>query len=227
MNINTEWKNKRADLFWSEVAATDHVLQVYEDENVFMNTLAGFVGAGINAGDSCIIIATKEHLQLLESRLKSYGVHVDSLLSENRYFPEIAEELLEKFMVGDMPDAKLFEITLESLLKKARGRGRKVRAFGEMVGILLKQGNVPATIRLEQLWDEFSHKHSLSLLCAYQKNLFHDDKQYTLYDICCNHSKMISGVRDQLKEVMYCDLSKVSSSPVMLQNNYLKGGLSA
>src|SRR5687767_14618384 len=112
MNISTEWKNKKADVFWSEVAATDHVLQVYEDENVFMNTLAGFVGAGINSGDSCIIIATPEHLQILEARLKSYGVHVESLLSENRYFPLNAEEVLAKFMVDDMPDQKLFESTI-------------------------------------------------------------------------------------------------------------------
>src|SRR5687768_3073175 len=93
-----EWELCNTDVFWGEIAPCDHVLQVYENDGVFLDTLAGFVGGGINAGDCCIVIATDGHLKALHDRLVSYGIHVNNLVSENRYIPLNAEETLAKFM---------------------------------------------------------------------------------------------------------------------------------
>src|SRR5687767_5084502 len=103
-----DWKIKKPQDFWGEIAPCEHVLQIYETNEAFLNTLAGFVGDGINSNDCSIVIATRAHLDALESRLISHGVNVDSLVSEDLYIPIDAEEALAVFMVNDWPDPALF-----------------------------------------------------------------------------------------------------------------------
>src|SRR5829696_6201890 len=98
-DYDQNWQRKETSIFWGEIAPCDHVVQIYENDSVFLDTLAGFVGCGINAGDGVIVIATKTHLQALNSILPSFGVHVDTLVSDDQYLPLDAEETLSQFMV--------------------------------------------------------------------------------------------------------------------------------
>jgi hypothetical protein len=200
------WKQVQADIFWGEIAPCDHVLQVYENEGVFIDALAGFVGSGINANEACIVIATHIHLKALEARLKSYGLQIDTLISENRYIPLNAEETLARFMINGWPDDTLFMNTVSELLQKAKGnKNRKVRAFGEMVALLWAQGNNGATVRLEHLWNEFCSKETFCLFCAYPKAGFTEDINNSFNHICTAHSKMIAGSEKQLIQISYTD----------------------
>jgi hypothetical protein len=49
---------------------------------------------------------------------------------------------------------------------KRSGRFKTVRAYGEMVNLLWTH-NLPAALRLEELWNEVIQELSLSLFCAY------------------------------------------------------------
>src|ERR1051326_3684376 len=111
------------------IAPCDHVVQIYDDDEVFVDMLAGFTGDGINTGDCVVIIATTAHLIALEKKLESFGVQVDVLISDNRYIPLNAEKCLAKFMVNGWPDEKLFTEFICQLLEQARGDNRRVRAF--------------------------------------------------------------------------------------------------
>jgi hypothetical protein len=212
MNTNTtldEWQQTKADIFWGEIAPCDHVLQIYENDEVFIDALAGFVGGGINSNDSCVVIATDVHLKALEARLESHGIHISTLVSENRYIPLNAEETLSKFMVNGWPDEALFHQTVSEVINKARGKQRrKVRAFGEMVAILWAQGSNGATVQLEHLWNDFCEKEPLCLFCAYPKAGFTEDIKESLDHICCAHSKMIAGTEKQLTEIFYKETYK-------------------
>src|SRR5688500_17572825 len=108
MNSINEWQRTSAENFWGEIAPTDHVVQIYENDQVFLDTLSGFIGGGINAGDCVIIIATKDHLKALDTQLLSYGVHVSTLVEDDRYIPLDAQKTLDKFMVNGWPDETLF-----------------------------------------------------------------------------------------------------------------------
>ena len=204
--LNTNWEHSRADNFWGEIASCDHVVQFYDNDQIFLDSLAGFVGGGINAGDSCIIIATDAHLKALQHRLLDFGVHTDPLISSDRYIPLNAEETLSKFMIDGWPDEKLFNQTVSAVLTRAGFRKRRIRAFGEMVALLYAQGNVGATVQLEHLWNKFCSQKSFCLFCAYPRNGFGYDKNNSLSHICCAHSKMISGSERQLSEVIYRDI---------------------
>ena len=71
-------------------------------------------------------------------------------------------------MVNGLPDPALFKATVGGLIQKARAAGRypRVRAYGEMVNLIWRE-DVPATARLEELWNEVINVHRISLFCAY------------------------------------------------------------
>lgn len=187
------WIKTSEQIFWGEIAPCDHVVQIYENDTVFLDLLSGFVDNGIRTGECVIIIATKAHLMELEKRLDVLGYSVSHLISKNQYVPLDAEEILSQFMVNDWPDQNLFNHMVGEVLTRAKGNGRKVRAFGEMVAILWANGHVGATIRLEQLWNKFCEKEAFCLFCAYPKSGFTQDARESIVHICGAHSKMIAS----------------------------------
>jgi hypothetical protein len=201
------WQKSSTDIFWAEIAPSDHVLQIYENESAFSDTLTGFVGGGINAGECVIIIATRQHLQELDKRLTSFGISTSTLIQDNRYIPLDAEETLQKFMVDGWPDEDLFFKTVSGLLLKANAKKRRVRAFGEMVAILWAKGMNGATVQLEHLWNKFCATQSFALFCAYPKNGVTEDLAESLENICACHSKLIHGSDNSLTEVMYREIT--------------------
>ncbi|MCE3283682.1 MAG: hypothetical protein K0Q66_2419 [Chitinophagaceae bacterium] len=201
---HTKWIKADTEIFWGEIAPTDHVVQIYENDEIFLDTLAGYVGGGIKNDDTVIIIATGEHLALLEKRLESFGIHVNHLVTEDRYIALDAEETLARFMVNGWPDQALFNKTVSAILTKAKKRDKKIRAFGEMVAVLWSQGLNGATVQLEHLWNEFCASQEFCLFCAYPKTGFtNGDLSASLDHICCAHSKMINGAVPGLREVHY------------------------
>ena len=85
------------------------------------------------------------------------------------------DEILSKFMGGSTPDWQLFRLHVGGLIARAgagraRSKGaprRRVRAYGEMVDVLWRDGNADAAVRLEELWNELAEVHRFDLLCAY------------------------------------------------------------
>jgi MEDS: MEthanogen/methylotroph, DcmR Sensory domain len=197
----------KADVFWGDIATREHVLQIYENEGVFLDALTGFVGGGIDADDSCIVIATDYHLTALEKRLGSYGVKIEALVDDRRYIPLNAEETLSRFMINGWPDENLFNEAIATILQTVRNcTDRRIRAFGEMVAILWAHGNNRATVRLEHLWNKFCNKEKFCLFCAYPKSGFTKEIAESMHHICCAHEKMIGGSEKQLTEIFYREI---------------------
>src|SRR4026207_684549 len=89
-----EWETSNIQVFWGEIAPCDHLVQVYENEKIFLDTLEGFAGTGFLANDSVVIIATSKHLDALNSRLRSQGFDLNALIEADHYIPIDAQDLL-------------------------------------------------------------------------------------------------------------------------------------
>lgn len=205
--MNNHWEQTDVDIFWGEIAPYEHVVQIYENDGIFLDALAGFVGGGIKANECVVVIATSAHLEALAQRLHSYGILVQTLIEDDRFLPLDAEETLSKFMVDGWPDPILFQKTISEVLEKGTCKSRRVRAFGEMVAILWGQGMNGATVQLEHLWNEFCKQHKFSLFCAYPKSGFTQNFSDSMTEICSCHSKLIDGANPQLTQVRYSNLS--------------------
>jgi MEDS: MEthanogen/methylotroph, DcmR Sensory domain len=188
---NVDSQSSMPDIFWGEIAPSDHIAQFYEHDGVLMDTLVGFIGGGLKAGESAILIASTEHLKAIEERLANCGVDLAEARSKDQYITMVAEEALDKFMVDHWPNEILFSNLVMELMMRALMNGRHVRAFGEMVALLWARGDKAATIRLEQLWHRICQSHMFSLFCAYPKAGFTEDACKSLSDICAAHTRII------------------------------------
>ena len=180
-----------AEVFWGEISPCEHMVQIYQDDGVFLDSLEGFVSGGILAGDGVVVIATPLHLSALRTRLSARGINVPEAVSRQQYIALDAEETLAKFMVKGWPDEILFKTFVTDTVQRAKGNDRRVRAFGEMVAILWAQGSTGATVHLEHLWHRLCHEQSFSLFCAYPKTGFTRDASLSIKEICETHSRVV------------------------------------
>ena len=191
MNPQRHLHSVSTGAFWSGLAPADHLCQLYGHEIHMIDALTTFTDVGLRAGESVVVIATAAHLHQLEQRLRGNWVDIDRARWEDRYIAVLAQETLNRFVVDGWPDEEKFNAVAEGLLKRARGNGRKVRAFGEMVALLWAEGNAGATIRLEHLWNSLQQREKFSLLCAYPRSAFGDESAATQRTICSLHSRVI------------------------------------
>ncbi|MFL6592782.1 MAG: MEDS domain-containing protein [Luteimonas sp.] len=176
--------------FWGELAPCDHLVQIYEDETRFMETLERFVGEGLSGGEAVVLIATSSHLTWLESRLREAGCDTTAAREDDRLIFLDAASTLAEFMVDGWPDDERFFEVVGGIVARARHGGRHMRAFGEMVALLWAQGHNGATVRLEHLWNELIEKQALALFCAYPRIGATRDLTEALADVCAAHSKV-------------------------------------
>jgi len=206
--VNKDWSHRSSKDFWAEIAPSEHVVQIYENDKVFLDLLHGFVSEGFDAGDCVIVIATPSHLQALDQRLEASGYNLLQLESNKNYFPLEAEMVLSKFIINDWPDEALFNQVVTDLLSHAKSGLKQFRAFGEMVALLWAKGHVDATVMLEHLWNEFCAKQTFCLFCAYPQSGFTQDAGESVAHICQAHSKLIAGVNQSRTEVFYKSVDK-------------------
>lgn len=198
-----EWETSNIQAFWGEIAPCDHLVQVYENEKIFLDTLEGFAGTGFLANDSVVIIATSTHLDALNARLRSQGFDLNVLIKADQYIPIDAEDLLSIFLVDGWIDEKIFNCFINDIVSRAKQRNGKVRAFGEMVAVLWKQGNCGATVQLENLWNQLHGKSPFTLFCAYPKTGFTESAHDSIDIICKQHAKVIDGFARPSTDIYY------------------------
>ena len=179
--------------FWAELSAWEHLVQIYEADDVFMDTLVGFVSGGLKEGQAAVVIATPAHRQGLERRLIKIGVDVAEARARDQFICLDAEETLAKFMVDGWPDENRFAAVVSDLLDRARRDGRQVRAFGEMVAVMWAKRYHGATVRLEHLWHHICQRESFALFCAYPKAGFTENASASIAKVCAAHSKVLAA----------------------------------
>jgi hypothetical protein len=168
-----------------------HAVRFYEDTNSLCRIVSGFVAEGFALGHPALIIATPPHLQCIIDNLKAATIDVEALKAKGDLLLLDARETLATFMVNGQPDPDFFKASAGSALEKiAAGRNRTIRAYGEMVDVLWKDGMSAAAIKLEMLWNRLANTHDFSLLCGYAMGNFY--KNATIDDVCRHHTHTVS-----------------------------------
>ena len=115
-----------AALLSSSPADGHHLVHFYEDEGVLFDVVARFLGAGLDAGDRLVVIATPEHREAFVRAL--HARPVERAITEGQLVLVDARETLARFMVGGRPDRARFLAVLDEVLTRAtRGPARGSR----------------------------------------------------------------------------------------------------
>jgi PAS domain-containing protein len=170
----------------------EHVAHFYEDDRALAESLADFMGESLAAEGAAVFIGVEPHRNGVAERLGRRGFDLPGLQAEGRYVPLDAGLTLAKFLVDGWPDAARFRTTVGGILEKASAASRgaaRVRAVGEMVAVLWREGRRDAAMQLERLWNELLEQHPLALLCAYPLKGFPASADGgPLLEVCAEHS---------------------------------------
>ena len=174
--------------FWGASSPREHLLEVYKSESAFIDGLVEFASQGLAAGEAFVMLATAGHRDAVTTTLQARGHDLQA--SPDTFIALDAAETLARFMVDGKPDEQRFEVVIGSLLERASAGGRPVRAFGEMVTLLWREGHSGATLQVEQLWNSVLRRHPLSLFCACPREESTREITDDFAHVCAAHSQV-------------------------------------
>ena len=181
------------DALLAAPAPCDHLVQLYTSDQALVTTVVRYIEHGLAEDEGVIAITTAAHWTKIAERLGASGADVPALQASRQLIVRDAHDTLMSFMVDGMPDRSAMRTAVMGALDTVRDAGHTtVRAFGEMVDILNRRGNLAAAIRLEELWNELLDDERIALLCAYAVDPF-DRAEYkaTLPSIGHVHSHLM------------------------------------
>ncbi|MGE3539630.1 MAG: PAS domain S-box protein [Candidatus Tectimicrobiota bacterium] len=179
-------------LSWHALGRLSHCMQVYEEDEALLEVVSHFVSAGLTAGEAVVVFTTAPHQEQLEARLAALGIDVAACKAQGQYVPRDAAETLAQCALDNWPDGARFVEIIEGMITHLSSRYAKVRVFGEMVALLGLDGHFAAALQLETLWNEFSTRRPLTLLCAYPlRGLARAEWAAHLLTLCSVHSHLI------------------------------------
>lgn len=179
---------------WFSSPETNHAVHFYPFDGALLSSLVEYFRTGLKRGDTCIAVATPNHLMSLNTALRADGIDVLEAIENGQYVVFDDASTLSKFMTNGLPDYQQFLKSVGRIISLASGRGKPIRAFGEMVAILWEEGNLEGVIKLEEYWHDLVKEHSFSLYCAYPDARFNKSSRHkeAMNRICGCHSQAIS-----------------------------------
>ncbi len=173
-------------------AVHDHYVKFYDGEHDLVDGVGPFLFEGLRHGEMAVVIATEQHRRLFAEYLCDAGLPIDSLEDDGLYVSLDAAAVLRSFMIDGMPERDKFRDAVVPFVLAASAKHRPLRAFGEMVGILWKAGNVRGAVRLEELWNEVVDSYGFTLYCAYSAPMIAETRDLRATAAMCHtHSNVI------------------------------------
>lgn len=172
----------------------DHVVQFYDATEALIEKAGAFLAGGLLRGAPAIVIALEERNEAFRVRLASMGVDVGHAMTLGQVSFLDARATLDRFMVADLPDDRLFREVVGKLVAGTVEiwRPARLHAYGEMVDLLWQDGNSPAALRLERLWNDLANRHGFALHCAYAASHFHREEHRAGFNaVCGQHGRIV------------------------------------
>src|SRR5262249_422986 len=70
---------------WGNIGATDHFIQLYEEDAHLLDAVSRFTGIGLKTGEAAVVIATQPHRDHLGARLRAHGVDLRTMRAQGQY----------------------------------------------------------------------------------------------------------------------------------------------
>jgi signal transduction histidine kinase len=172
----------------------EHRVQFYERDEFLCEAVADFIAAGLDAREPVVVIATEPHQREFSERLTVKDIDVAGACACGQLVLLDARETLSRFTTDGALDWERFRALIGGLIeekRKASGGGR-VRAYGEMVDVLWRDGKSQAAIALEEMWNRLGRLQDFSLLCAYKMGNFLKESDAAHFDhVCRVHTHVV------------------------------------
>jgi hypothetical protein len=158
-----------------EVApAADHAVQVYDDLADLSASVGQYLDAGFGGGEPALLITTSDRFDAFAQELTLRGWDSEQLEERGLLTRFDAQQTLDVFMDGQAPSPERFEQAVGGAIDEVASRfpDKTIRAFGEMVDLLWRDGSEAGALAVEELWNDLAETRRFALLCAYHLDIF-------------------------------------------------------
>jgi signal transduction histidine kinase len=187
-------------------------VQFYDDPEFLHRIAAEVLAEGLRAGEPALAIADARGQAAIADYLANLEFDVDALRACGDLHILDSADMLSRFMVDGMPDQRLLRAAIAGPIRAMveRRPHARIRAYGEMVDQLWREGNREAAVRLERLWNVFRAELPVSLMCGYRMKGFHGQSHAIAFDdVCAEHDCVLpvetyepgASDREHLREV--------------------------
>jgi hypothetical protein len=179
--------------------ASEHIVQFFDSDESRVECVADFLAEGYRAGEPVIVVARPANWASAFEQLEAQGIPVQRAIDEGMFVIRDAADTLQQLSRNGSPDANAFEIVVGRPVTALARRGRRVRAYGEMVDMLALRGELADAIKLEALWNGLAERTPLFLFCGYSAAHFVATGTHrALREICAAHSGVHRHAQDPL-----------------------------
>ena len=188
--MNPDFLSARSSHHWA-LTGPGHGVQFYRDDAERVRLLTDFVTDGLNARQPVVAIVESPRLLQIREALTDRGSAVKTLEDEGQLILLNARLMLTALMNGHGVDPSRFRGIIGAVMERAGGRRRVVRAYGEMVDLLWKDGQAPAALRLERLWNALARDYHFALLCGYSADNFISAEPGNGFEAVCGQHRVV------------------------------------
>jgi MEDS: MEthanogen/methylotroph, DcmR Sensory domain len=152
-----------------------HVAHFYEPgASSLVMQASQFLADALSEGDVALVAAQCERLNAIQHELEAHGFDCRDAAKWGRIEFLDGQEVLAKIMFGGRPDPDAFERVIGEKVREmlARRAVRKLHIYGELVGILWRDGNDAGAVELERLWNRLLDELPAGLYCGYPMDGF-------------------------------------------------------
>jgi len=157
-----------------------------------------FVEAGLQRGDSVLVIAAADHRDWLFDRLAEGKFRPQSLHDPGQLSVLDAGHVMAQLVDDGLPEWAPFRNALAPALSRLQPSGRGTRVYSELANALWQAGNTAAAIRVEDFWNALAGTYPFSLYCGYTMDT-HSEHSYAapLEELGRTHSDILGTPEDE------------------------------
>jgi hypothetical protein len=190
-----------------------HSVQLFDDSESLTDGVVSFVSQGLSKGEHVVVVMKPELWNLTAAKLRRDDRSLPEALTSGRLTALDSRRTLQRFMVNGVPDVRLFDQTVGSLVRMLTSRHARVRLYGDMVDVLATEGELAAAQRLEEWWNRLGQECSFRLFCGYLAPNFADPRAaHALREICHLHGE-VHSTPDDILSTHLLTLSRSSGTP--------------
>lgn len=179
--------------------ASEHIVQFFDSDESRAECVAQFLADGYRLGEPAIVVAKPSNWSGVVEQLMNLGVPTEDAIADGMLVVKDATATLRRISRNGVPDAEAFEAIVGKAVAGLAQRGRRVRAYGEMVDMLAQRCELAEAIKLEHLWNRLGERVPFFLLCGYSAAHFVATATHrALRDICSAHSGVYRHAQDPL-----------------------------
>jgi hypothetical protein len=155
-------------------------VQFYDrDEELLVTKVGHYLFEGWKDGEALLVVGAAERNRAIGEQLSALGLDPASVATSDRLLFLDGQQLVNRILAQGPPEWGRFDALIGSAVRELEARHGRVRAYGEMVGILWARKQYAEAERIEEFWNRLMRGVALSLFCAYPIDILHTDLDMT------------------------------------------------